>query len=124
MKIIFKTLEMFVLLTLIASCTKEYVTPTAELPTNVSFSTDIQPIFTNNCVACHGGSTSPNLTASKAYASLTSNNLVVSGNASGSKLYSRMTGANGNSVMPPSGKLSTSDLNKVLVWINEGAKNN
>ncbi|MFO7863230.1 MAG: hypothetical protein R6U85_04460 [Salinivirgaceae bacterium] len=44
-----------------------------EVTDDVSFSADVEPIFsTAGCTACHGGNQKPDLTAGNAYESLTS----------------------------------------------------
>lgn len=95
----------------------------AELPENVSFSNDVQPIFNINCVSCHGGTQVPNLTSSNSYNELINGNYVVPANATNSKLVNYLLG-NGYSIMPPSGALKQSDIDKISQWINEGALNN
>jgi hypothetical protein len=95
-------------------------------PAAVSFSTQIQPILTANCVVCHspsGGASFMNLSAGNAYASLVPQR-VTAGNSAGSLLYQRITGA----VQPqmPLGRPPLSDADQTLIknWIDEGAQNN
>lgn len=111
---------LFIALFALGSCTYDYVAPAENLPTNVSFSQDVQPIFDQNCITCHNGSQSPDLRASNSYDALMSGNYINTTSAEQSTLYKRINGGG----MPPAGKLSTDDLNKILVWIKEGAKNN
>lgn len=86
----------------------------------VSFTGAVEPIFQDlNCIMCHSGSQKPDLRTGKAYASLTGNNLVVAGDADGSKLFQYIT----------SGHQFAKNMNatqKALIekWIKEGAKNN
>lgn len=90
----------------------------------ISYTKDIQPIFTNNCIGCHNN-THPQLDLTSG---LSYNELLVSGasapyidttNATLSILYVRMT-----TDMPSSGILPATETNKVLKWIEEGGKNN
>jgi mono/diheme cytochrome c family protein len=82
-----------------------------------SLQTDIQPIFNNNCVSCHGGSRSPDLREGKSFQSLT-NSGYVNLPADASRLYSKM-----NSGDHISRSTETERL-KVLYWITQGAQNN
>ncbi len=94
------------------------------LPKNVSFSGDVVPIFNLNCNTngCHdaGASHSPSLTKENAYTALMQGNYINTIVPTQSKLYKEM--AEGN--MPPSGALVGKELNIILAWISEGAKNN
>lgn len=89
---------------------------------DISFATEIQPIFNNNCVSCHAGSVAPDLRSGNAYSAIMSNSYIVANDLAASKLYQRLTG-NGN-IMPPSGALSSVNINLVKNWILQGAKNN
>jgi hypothetical protein len=96
----------------------------------ISFSTQIQPIFTANCTpGCHspgGISAFMNLTAGNAYASLVQSSppRVIAGNSATSLLYLKITGA----VQPqmPLGRapLSAADQTLIKNWIDQGAANN
>ena len=82
-----------------------------------SLQTDIQPIFNNNCISCHGGSKSPDLRAGKSFRSLT-NGEYVTLPAETSRLYSTMTGTDHISRSTETERL------KILYWIEQGAQNN
>lgn len=97
--------------------------PVGNLSENISFSDDVQRIFNINCVGCHGGSQSPNLTSGNSYNDLINGNYVIPSNASNSPLMKFLLGQ-GVTIMPPSGSLSQSDIDKIAQWINEGALNN
>jgi hypothetical protein len=111
-------------LMLLSSCASHTLVPepsSVNPDQPVSFSTQIQPIFTQSCAmtGCHAGSVAPDLSAGKAYADIMSMNLVDTLNDNKSVLYVEMA---------PGGSMSNfctkdqSDL--VLVWIQQGAKNN
>lgn len=86
----------------------------------VSFKNEVEPIFTQaNCVSCHGGAQKPDLRKDKAYASLTTNNLVVAENAAGSKLIQYI-----NSGHQTSTTITADNKALIVKWITEGAKNN
>jgi len=107
----------------LVSCTKDYLVPPDSPAQGVSFSNDVIPIFNNNCISCHNGGVSPNLTADKAYGELTSNNdLVIPNDPENSELYHRVNGQ--GSMMPPSGMMPTSKIDVIYQWIKEGALNN
>jgi hypothetical protein len=102
----------------LSSCEKYTWTPEVINPVDtVHFQADIQPIFTANCITCHGAIRQPDLRDGRSYESLTSGGYV---NQPGdqSKLYTRMTS-------PDHASRSTdTDKQKVLIWINQGALNN
>ena len=107
------------------SCEYEQVEPITELPTDVSFQTDLIPIFNQSCntAGCHNaGGIAPDLSEGNAYTVLVNGNMLDLNNAENSILYKRMIDV--QSPMPLSGILSKSQTNKVLVWIREGALNN
>jgi hypothetical protein len=102
----------------LSSCEKySFLTPKVDPSVPVSFKSDIQPIFTEKCIACHGGTQFPNLSDGKSYTSLTKGGFVTApGETSG--LYLQM---NKSSHLARS---SDTDKQKVLNWINQGALNN
>ena len=92
----------------------------------VQYSTEIQPIFTNNCTNCHGTSGGLTLTS---YSGLmnggNSGDVVISGNGSGSRLIQKLQGTASGSQMPASGCcLDASVIQLIETWIDEGAQNN
>jgi hypothetical protein len=74
-----------------------------------SFSASISAIIANNCATsrCHDGSRSPNLTS---YSNI---------KASASSIVSAI-----NSNMPPGGGLTSTQINEITCWVNDGAPNN
>lgn len=102
----------------LTSCEKYTYNPPAVDPnTTWHFATDIQPIFSANCITCHNGTKSPDLREGKSYQALTKGGYV---NKPGetSKLYSTMTDAS------HAARSTAADKLKVLYWINQGAQNN
>jgi hypothetical protein len=122
-KIVKLKMNLVVLLMLVAgagftSCEKyTFSPPVVEPDVDVLFQTEIQPIFTANCINCHGGLFSPDLRDGKAYESLTTGGYVDLP-AENSRLYLKITSS--------SHLAKTNDLQKqkILVWITQGAKNN
>lgn len=92
----------------------------------VYFQNTVLPIIISNCAmaGCHDAITH------KEGLTLTNYNgimkMVKPGNASGSKLVSVITTNNSGDVMPPPpmAKLSTTQIDAIKKWINQGAKNN
>jgi len=102
----------------LTSCEKYSWTPEKLNPQDsVHFATDIQPIFTANCITCHGALRSPDLRAGKAYKALTDGGFVNQPGAT-SILYSTMKSSD------HSPRSSDLDKEKVLTWINQGAHDN
>ncbi|WP_372770364.1 hypothetical protein [Lutibacter sp.] len=88
-----------------------------ELPSDVDilFGTQIQPIFTANCIGCHNTSRNPDLREGFAYSALVPQ-YVTAGNAAESKLYNQLKDGHQN--------LATANLSLIKTWINQGAKRN
>jgi hypothetical protein len=101
------------------------------VPSFTSFSKDIQPIFNMNCVVCHN----ENHPFLNLKACCSWEEILISGSSapyvdtispSESYLYIKLAGAGQNPAeMPPGGPyLSKPETDKILKWIEEGAKNN
>ena len=86
-----------------------------------TFVNDIIPIFnTYNCYGCHGNSGGINL--------LTYQNVISGGNSGPgvdmvnfNEQQSTIWLRTNDGSMPPSGSMSSSDVNKIKSWINQGA---
>jgi len=98
------------------SCEKETIKPIKVL--TVSYSKDIQPIFTNKCIQCHDASMNPNLTSGNSYNSLTKGGFYNKANPSQSIIYVQIT--TNASHIP---RTSDVEKQKILLWITLGAKN-
>ena len=98
----------------------------------VFFSEEIIPIFSQHCLYCHSEEhtmmhhykISPYLTSSEAYYELISGGYVDTISPEQSLLYLKVSGTTAGIRMPPSGKLSDSEIQKILGWIKYGAPNN
>lgn len=103
------------------SCVKDTIQPVVEYPngTPISFASQIQPEFTSYCVSCHGGSVAPDLRETYSYNSLFAENQIDTVTPANSMLYKKVN-ANGSMAT----YTNQSFANKVLKWIEEGAKNN
>ena len=113
------------IITIAASCQYKFivepVVPPPDPGDTISFSEQIEPIFTDiDCVACHkAGQTKPDLTTGNAYNSIITMNLANTDDPESSIIY----------VKPlPTGdhykKYSSSEAAFVLQWIDQGALNN
>lgn len=90
-------------------------------PQQVSFSTELLPIFTKSCAlaGCHAaGGHSPELTEANAYKSLNNGVYVNTLIPKQSKLYEMINGEMSNYIPSPL------DKRKVFDWIRNGAPNN
>ncbi len=99
------------------SCEKAKIMP-APVPSGLSFSSDIQPIFTEKCIGCHGGSLNPNLTEGNAYASLVPSLIDTTVAAENTTFYVKISAGTMKD------KLDDVQRSTILQWIKEGAKDN
>lgn len=117
-------IKYIVLCTLIlCSCEYEFIEiPIYESNTPVSFSEDIFPILNNNnCITCHkSGSQNPYFTQDAAYKSIVPA-LIDSLQPDESKFY---VYPNPGSLEHRFKKYSQSEAALILIWIQQGAKNN
>ncbi len=94
------------------------------LPTNVSFSNDVQPVFTKNCAmsGCHDEvpTHNPTLVIGASYNALISGGYINVPVPNAGILYQEISEGN----MPPGAPLSSHEANLIIAWLNEGAKNN
>ena len=92
------------------------VIPQPDPDNPISFSTDVEPIFQDKCIACHN-STDPILVTGSAYANLTNGGYVNTDNPTESEVYKRSKDGHGKN-------MGSQELNLLLLWIKEGAKDN
>lgn len=100
-------------------------TPTSSTPAEVSFAADVLPIFETRCQRCHGTGQAQAGLHLTSYADVLagSNNgpVVVSGSADASSLVDLIVSGQ----MPLGGtKLSESEIQTIVDWINAGAPDN
>ena len=110
------------MLMLLSACEYEFTQYPAPAPPivgdTISFSQDIQPIFTAKCISCHPAVYKPDLTSGKSYSALSTGNYVIAKDPANSLLYTKCkTGGSMNSYV------STAQLDLIYRWINAGAKN-
>ncbi len=90
------------------------------IPTDVSFKTDIEPLFAR-CIGCHGGTQSPDLRVGNAYSSLVPQYVTI-GDGANSELYNKLPG-NGHPI-DVGFSLGVDEIALIKTWIDEGAENN
>lgn len=109
------------LMILILSGCANYEIPATECPEgaeDVSFSGDIQPIFNSNCISCHSGSQSPDLSDGWSHGELVDGGYVAEPEfACESILYQVFSGSH-------DGRADTVQISQILGWIQQGAQDN
>ncbi len=108
----------FAISVLLESCEKySFEVGEVDPDETVLFQSEIQPVFTKNCITCHKGSRDPDLRDGLSYASLTEGDYVTLP-AETSGLYTRINSGSHLPFTLPEEKL------KILYWIEQGALNN
>ncbi|MGI9546634.1 MAG: hypothetical protein ACR2MM_05330 [Flavobacteriaceae bacterium] len=98
-----------------------------EIPENqeVSFASDIQPIFIQDgkdCTTCHNGTVAdPDLREGNAYNAIVPD-YVVAGNAEASELFQKLPG--NNHPIEAGFILNADEIALIKAWIDRGAENN
>jgi hypothetical protein len=104
----------------LSGCTK-YQIPQPEcpenVPTNVSLSADVQPIFDQKCVVCHAGGQAPDLSPGWSYDELIEGGYVDTEFPCSSILYEVFSTTHGD-------RATEEELLTILGWIKEGARDN
>ncbi|MEP1305161.1 MAG: c-type cytochrome domain-containing protein [Balneola sp.] len=130
-----KTLLLSFILVLGINCVNNVEDQVPEIPDEpISYASDIQPIFNNTCGGgfCHTNGDNTNGVNLDSYQnSITSMGssygglIIVPSNADNSPLVDKL-GSNPEfgSRMPSTGSISSSDVGKIIAWINQGAQNN
>ena len=95
----------------------------SQTPAKVDFARDIQPLFRQNCIGCHG----PNKANSGLRLDRRSSvfkpgaRRVMPGSVDNSFLYYRISGAEFGMQMPPTGPLKAEQIQLIKTWIEQGA---
>ena len=103
--------------------------PAGKVVWNGSYAKNIQPIFNQYCVSCHGPSKADNGLLLDSYADVMKGTqhgpIVVPGSPSTSALISVISGTADPSIQMPHGKqpLSSQDVQNITLWIQAGAPN-
>jgi hypothetical protein len=96
----------------------------AQVPSRIDFVRDVQPIFRDHCLSCHGpGLQMGGVRLDRRRDALRGGTQSVIGprNADGSRLYHRVAGTALGAQMPPSGPLSDEQIEVIRHWMDEGA---
>jgi len=106
-----KFLTFIVSLLLLTSCTKDKAETVLVCPDTISFSTQIMPMINDNCIGCHSGQYSPDIT----------NHAEIAANAS--KISKSIHGT--TTLMPYNGdKLADSLIQQFDCWVKQGKLDN
>src|SRR5579862_1904555 len=99
----------------------------AQAPAKVDFAADVQPIFREHCIACHGPSQQMRGLRLDRRRSVMPNRVgangadIVPGNSADSEVYFRVTTDDAKLQMPPTGRLTPEQTNLIKTWIEQGA---
>ena len=99
--------------------------PAAQLPARIEFQRDVQPIFREHCISCHGPDEQMSgLRLDRRADALRggSQSDIGPGSAQGSRLYHRLIGTTFGPQMPPAGPLDAAQVETIKQWIDEGAE--
>jgi hypothetical protein len=121
----------FISVQFIVAC-DDTVLNSEDIPTeNVSYSKHIQPIFNTSCalIGCHDNSSAEGNISLTSWSNATLNPLVISPeNSDNSRLVWAIQGLPGTALMPPIygtvPPLDEKQIQGIITWIDEGAKNN
>jgi ankyrin repeat protein len=93
-------------------------------PPKVDFARDVQPIFRQNCIGCHGPALATNGLRLDRKSSVLKDGArrVVPGSSQNSFLYHRLVGTEYGLQMPPTGALKPEQIALIKAWIEQGAE--
>ncbi len=96
----------------------------SQAPGKVDFARDVQPIFRQNCIGCHGPSKQNNGLRVDRRSSVLKPGArrVVPGSSENSFLYHRVSGNDFGLQMPPTGPLRPEQIRTIKAWIEQGAE--
>ena len=91
----------------------------------VDFRRDVQPIFRQFCIECHGPSQQMHgfrLDRRRDAMRGVTNTVIAPGNSAGSRLYLKLIGNKYGPQMPPTGPLAQEQIDVIKAWIDQGAE--
>lgn len=90
----------------------------------VDFARDVQPIFRQNCIGCHGPAKQTNGLRVDRRSSVLKRGTrrVTPGSSENSFLYHRVSGSDFGLQMPPTGPLTPQQIQTIKSWIDQGAE--
>src|SRR5882672_11582576 len=90
----------------------------------IDFGRDVQPIFRDHCISCHGPELQMNgLRLDRRADAMRGGTQsdIGPGNADGSRLYHRLIDTKFGQQMPPAGRLKDDEIETIKEWIDQGA---
>ena len=114
---------------LLVACSDNETLPADEEPppttTTISFEFDIQPLFTSECIHCHGGAGGLDLQShADLMAGGNSGAVVVPGEPDSSRLIDRLDGTIAPTMPADGPPLTGPEIARIEQWIREGALEN
>jgi ankyrin repeat protein len=96
----------------------------SQTPAKVDFARDVQPIFRQNCIGCHGPNKQNNGLRVDRRSSVMKpgSRRVMPGSLENSFLYHRLIGTDFGIQMPPTGPLHPEQVQIIKAWIEQGAE--
>ena len=96
----------------------------SQTPAKVDFARDVQPIFRQNCIGCHGPNKQNNGLRVDRRSSVLKpgSRRVQPGSSENSFLLHRLTGSEYGMQMPPTGPLRPEQIQIIKTWIDQGAE--
>jgi len=96
----------------------------SQAPAKVDFARDVQPIFRQNCIGCHGPTVQNNGLRLDRRSSVMKpgSRRVMPGSLENSFLYHRLVGTDFGLQMPPTGPLHAEQIQIIKAWIEQGAQ--
>src|SRR5579871_3400632 len=93
----------------------------AQTAEKIDFARDVQPIFRQNCVGCHGPTQQLSGFRVDRKSIVLGRRGVVPGSSDNSFLFHRITGSAYGTQMPPTGALKPEQIETLKAWIDQGA---
>jgi ankyrin repeat protein len=100
-------------------------TARSQAPTMVDFGRDVQPLFRQHCIGCHGPSQQMQglrLDRRRDAMAIGGSRVIVPGSSEESRLFLRVAGNQLGLQMPPAGALSVDQIDIIKKWIDQGAE--
>src|SRR5579871_5523769 len=88
----------------------------------IDFAKDVQPIFRQNCVPCHGPTQQSSGMRLDRKSVVLGRRGVVPGSSENSFLFHRISGGEYGTQMPPTGALRPEQVEIIKKWIDQGAE--
>ena len=96
----------------------------ADVPARIDFARDVQPLFKEHCVTCHGPEQQMgNLRLDRRRDAMRGGSIAViaPGTSSGSRLYHKISSTRYGVQMPPTGPLPADSIEIIKRWLDQGA---